>query len=122
MVLLENLPPESAFRRTSGGWTLDEYLLASIADATRARVWQAGGGKGQKPKPIPRPGDKPDTEIIKGTAMTLEEAQAFKAKQAGIVPGGCTRPGCAGKHKALGLCAKHYGQDYRRRKAVTDGS
>lgn len=83
MVLLENLPPESAFHRANGGWTLQEYLLAVVADAGRFRLWQAGGGKGSKPKPIPRPGDEPDTKVYKATPMTLDEAFAFRAKQQG---------------------------------------
>lgn len=55
-------------------WTVSDYLLATIADATHLRLWQAGGGKGTKPKPHPRPGD---VTTKRGTAMTREEADAW---------------------------------------------
>lgn len=38
-------------------WSVTDYLLALVADNTAFRLWQAGSGKGKKPKPIPRPGD-----------------------------------------------------------------
>ena len=37
--------------------TFSLYLLAMVADNTQFRLWQAAGGKGKKPKPVPRPGD-----------------------------------------------------------------
>lgn len=33
-------------------WTLDQHLLAVIADRLGAANWQRGGGKGARPKPI----------------------------------------------------------------------
>lgn len=38
-------------------WTISDYLLARIGDSINAGNWQRGGGKGTKPKPIPRPED-----------------------------------------------------------------
>lgn len=38
-------------------WSVTDYLLAMVADNTAFRLWQAAGGKGKKPKPVPRPGD-----------------------------------------------------------------
>lgn len=38
-------------------WSVTDYLLALVADNTAFRLWQSAGGKGRKPKPIPRPGD-----------------------------------------------------------------
>lgn len=38
-------------------WNVKEYLLAQAVDALTMRLWQAGGGKGRKPKPVVRPGD-----------------------------------------------------------------
>jgi hypothetical protein len=59
-VLLKHLPPESALKTELGGedsvWTLETQLLAAIYDAVAAGNWQRGGGKGKRPKPIPRPG------------------------------------------------------------------
>lgn len=39
-------------------WSVTEYLLAQVVDNTAARLWQAGGGKGKRPKPLPRPSDQ----------------------------------------------------------------
>ena len=38
-------------------WSVTDYLLALVADNTAFRLYQAAGGKGKKPKPVPRPGD-----------------------------------------------------------------
>ena len=38
-------------------WSVTDYLLAMVADNTAFRLYQAAGGKGKKPKPVPRPGD-----------------------------------------------------------------
>lgn len=38
-------------------WGVTDYLLAMVADNTASRLWQASGGKGKRPKPVPRPGD-----------------------------------------------------------------
>lgn len=32
-----------------------EYVLLTIADILAAANWQRGGGRGQRPKPLPRP-------------------------------------------------------------------
>lgn len=37
------------------GWQASEELLAGILDAVNGLLWQGGGGKGAKPKPVPRP-------------------------------------------------------------------
>lgn len=57
---------ESAFWRAvdtegEGLWSVDSYILATIADAVIAANWQRSkdGQKGtNKPKPLPRPGEK----------------------------------------------------------------
>lgn len=61
-VVCRNLGRDSAFYRALNpdddtSWSVSDYLLAQIADTTALRLWQAGGGKGKKPKPVPRPGD-----------------------------------------------------------------
>lgn len=38
-------------------WGTSDYLLAMTVDALHAANYQRGGGKGTKPKPLPRPGD-----------------------------------------------------------------
>lgn len=59
-VLVRYLPADSATRRAlddeSAGWGLSEQLLAAIADAVQGGNWQRSGGRGLRPKPIPRPG------------------------------------------------------------------
>lgn len=37
-------------------WNVSDHLLASVLDTLRGANWQRGGGKGSKPKAIPRPG------------------------------------------------------------------
>lgn len=37
------------------GWEVGEYLLAGVLDALNGANYQRGGGKGQQPKPVPRP-------------------------------------------------------------------
>lgn len=37
-------------------WTITDHLIAVAVDALHNANWQRGGGKGHKPKPIPRPG------------------------------------------------------------------
>lgn len=58
-VLVEELPPGSALAarlNPSMRWSNTEHLLAALVDLAANGNWQRGGGKGRKPKPIPRPG------------------------------------------------------------------
>lgn len=85
-VLLSQLPRESRLMRALAGddieWGITEQLLAATVDALNAANWQRGGGKGPRPKPIPRPGNKPDTQVLgKGTRKrTREELDALLAQ------------------------------------------
>lgn len=79
-----HLPPESATMRALSppqSWGIPEYLLAAAVDALHAANWQRGGGKGKRPKPIPRPGLEPeaDTQTLggKGSALPLDEMAAW---------------------------------------------
>lgn len=62
-VLIRQLPRESATARSQIGpvaeWTVGEYLLAALLDTARHGNWQRGGGKGQRPRPVPRPTERP---------------------------------------------------------------
>lgn len=61
-------------------WGLNEQLGAAIADAVRGLVWMQSkdGQKGtNRPQPIPRPGVTPESQKTVGTAMTVEEANAW---------------------------------------------
>lgn len=61
---LVNCQPRSAFARSyipeSAGWETTDFLLAALVDSTQVANWQRGGGKGQRPKPIKRPGKSSD--------------------------------------------------------------
>ena len=56
---------ESAF------WTVDTHLLAGVLDALNGANFQRGGGRGKKPSPIPRPGEKPTAEPTRDDSSTL---------------------------------------------------
>lgn len=61
-LLLRYAPRDSPIQRAlvdndGAIWSTSDYLLAMVADAVNAGNWQRGGGKGTKPKPIPRPED-----------------------------------------------------------------
>ena len=56
---------ESAF------WTVDTHLLAGVLDALNGANFQRGGGRGKKPTPIPRPGEKSTAEPAQDDSSTL---------------------------------------------------
>lgn len=76
-VLLSHSKPGSAFLRSLGGeaaeWTLTDHLLAVTIDVLNAANWQRGGGKGKRPRPIPRPGVEPKQGKRFGTAVSIDE-------------------------------------------------
>jgi hypothetical protein len=62
-------------------WSLSDHLLAHIADANRGANWQRGGGKGSKPKPIPRPGTDHRRTVRHGhTDRSPAEVAAYLAQ------------------------------------------
>lgn len=78
--------PETAFGRSlmgeSVGWGRVEHLLAAILDQLAALSWQTGGGKGTRPKPLPRPGVGPKKSKHGGTTvMTLEQAKKWREQR-----------------------------------------
>ena len=56
---------ESAF------WTVDTHLLAGVLDALNGANFQRGGGRGKRPSPIPRPGEKSTAEPVRDDSSTL---------------------------------------------------
>lgn len=88
-VLVRHLPHDSATRREleadDAGWSLNEHLLALVVDAVRAGNWQRGGGKGAKPKPIPRPGHRPRSHthghVERGPAEVAAYLDRFKPQR-----------------------------------------
>lgn len=79
-MLLHGLPPyETALARAvldgEQPWPIDQQLLANIAETLEWANWQRGGGKGEGPKPIPRPGlKKPEKP-----GLTAEQAARLRA-------------------------------------------
>jgi hypothetical protein len=81
---VRHLPRESSTHQKLAGdgaqWGVTEHLLALMADSLRAANWQRGGGKGQRPRPLPRPGhDDKDVTTIKGKSRTMAEMKAHMA-------------------------------------------
>jgi hypothetical protein len=78
-VVIANLPRDSAFVRSVLGeqadWSLTDHLLAAIFDTLASANWQRGGGKGRRPKPLPRPGMQDASTKRFGTVVTIEEAR-----------------------------------------------
>lgn len=55
-------------------WTLDNLLLAEIADGVNVGNWQRSGGKKRDyPKPIPRPGVEPAEQQYGKGAIPYDE-------------------------------------------------
>lgn len=81
--VLTYLPSTSALARSQHGelavWGATEHLLAAAVDALNAANWQRAGGKGRKPKPVPRPGeDQAKGQRRFGTGkLGLDEARKF---------------------------------------------
>lgn len=55
-------------------WSDTEHLLASILDVLAGANWQRGGGKGARPKPVKRPGDRRGEQHY-GTAIPIDLAK-----------------------------------------------
>lgn len=76
LVLIRHLPPSSSVAVLTHGpqWATGDYLLAAAVDALHGANWQRSGGKGSRPKPIPRPGDKSRAKTY-GNAIPIEDAR-----------------------------------------------
>lgn len=79
-VLVRFAPPDAPISRRlapEGVWSQSEYMLADLFDAIRHLGWN---GRGSRPKPDPRPGDRTVQKF--GTKrMGLAEAQEFLARR-----------------------------------------
>jgi hypothetical protein len=71
---ITNLPPsqDSALYRVrhpqSWWWTPEIDFLGAVMTAVQWGNWQRGGGKGDKPQPVKRPVEKPET--VEGAVPT----------------------------------------------------
>ena len=82
LVIVNQQPPGSAIDRAmhpdNAGWGMSEMLLAAAVDALNVANWQRGGGHQRDyPKPIPRPGVKPNEARIGGEAVPMDEMAKF---------------------------------------------
>lgn len=85
--MLRWLPHDSALHRSQDPdgwmWGLQEQLTAALVDDTRGGNWQRGGGKGHRPKLVPRPGVGPKSETFCGKPVPLDEMKRrFEARRA----------------------------------------
>lgn len=94
-------------------------------DALNAGNWQRGGGKGRKPKPVPRPGvedDSKQTRRFGSAKIPIEQAKARwdrinRPVEAAPVNTICTADGCDRSDiKARQLCPAHYMRWWRESK------
>lgn len=80
--MLRWLPSGAAVWQSLGidsAWSNESHLLAGVIDLLAGANWQRGGGKGQRPKPIPRPAEIARRAVSE--AANLTKAQAFLARQ-----------------------------------------
>ncbi|GAA2618732.1 hypothetical protein SMC26_40290 [Actinomadura fulvescens] len=77
-VFLEHVPLDSATARSVHGeaavWGMPEQLLAAVVDVLNWANYQRGGGKGNRPRPVKRPGDGRRTTHYGRTHLSSEQA------------------------------------------------
>jgi hypothetical protein len=86
-VLVRQLPASSRLGRAQIGyqvWSDTEYLLAGVFDLLAGANWQRSGGRGPRPRPVRRPGDKAGVTHY-GKAIPFEEAkERLRRRRLGI--------------------------------------
>lgn len=80
--VVEHASPDMAISRVLNPdyeWTLSNQLSAFMIDFHQQKAWVEGGKKGQKPKPIPRPGvsEKQEKKYTVKQASTVTEMDAW---------------------------------------------
>lgn len=103
-MLVEQLPPDSAFHRAVAGpdrvWTLANQLRAAQVDLLAGANWQRSGGKKKdRPRPIPRPGIEPDEVVHVGNSETKRTPAEIEALFAEIAE----REAAAGPEYSAGI-------------------
>lgn len=73
-VLVSQLPSSSRTVR-NGRWSQTEEFLATLIDQGNVAAYQRSNGKGQKPKPLKRPGAEPEKPKPKKQEQPLTQAQ-----------------------------------------------
>lgn len=95
IVLVQHPPADGAMsREVSDGdslWGLQEQLLAGVYDAMQGMLWQNGGGKGTRPKPLPRPGVSGGHDSAPSQSSRPEpQGNPFKTYGSGVFKGETT--------------------------------
>lgn len=87
-VWVKFLPASSQTVQAAHGpsWSPELHMLANIVDVLSWANWQRGGGKGSKPKPVKRPGDKNSQTF--GRAVPIDDVRQFLRERNGRAPGG----------------------------------
>lgn len=105
------------------GWQASEELLAGLLDAVNGLLWQGGGGKGAKPKPIPRPSVSRDVgadsgpqsvfgEDFEQDAVSLEEIQEWLGLNEPVQPVLSPRERAVIEYNAGGITQAALGKKY----------
>lgn len=81
-MLVANLPPRGPLYRQLHGhtWHDIEHLLAQLLDDVRripTAIFRAQGGKANDPKPIKRPGEKPQRQLGDRGDHSVAEVVAY---------------------------------------------
>lgn len=85
-VLCSNAPsgsPLAASFAPSNAWSVDQHLLANLVDQLNALLFGLSDGKGDKPKPVQRPGqtdESTERKTYQGLPMSIEQADALKKR------------------------------------------
>lgn len=86
-VFIRTSGPGTAYARQVLGedsaWDLRNQLLAGIYDQLAAANWQRSGGKGPRPKPLPRPGVTNGSAHYGKTKMRGGQVAALLAQASG---------------------------------------
>lgn len=80
----------SLSEQVTGGesqWGLQEHLQASLFDAVQAIIWQNSGGKGPRPKPLPRPGQSEHSDSRSPQLSEGPQGNPFNADESGVFRG-----------------------------------
>lgn len=68
-------------------WDIGTHLLASVLDGVHAMIWQNGGGKGARPKPVPRPGGQGGSST---RSKSVPQGDPFNPNESGVFKGEMT--------------------------------
>lgn len=82
LVIVRQSPRTSALNRARLGeaadWGVTDHLLAGVFDLLAGANWQRGGdNKAPRPKPLKRPGSKPEGQKFGGDAIPISEFDAW---------------------------------------------